>query len=330
MAAVSDVLWAVTIGAYLVAMIAYAAEYAFSSRPRALALRAPAAMRVPAPLRESAPLRVPAPEGGPPLGAEPDEGSPPQTRPQPGWLAQLAAGALLLAVVVHLATTVTRGIAAGRMPWGNMYEYALSATLVAAAAFLYLLYRFPGLRHLGLYVALVNVLLLGLAGTVAYTPVEPLVPALDSYWFIVHVAAAALASGVFLVGFVGAVMYLIRAGYEAGRRRFPYPLGERIPGAELLERLSFRMHAFGFPIWTFAVAAGAIWAEASWGRYWGWDPKEVWAFITWVIYAAYLHARATPSVKRTVVAWLAIAGWVTVMMNLFGVNMFFESLHSYA
>jgi cytochrome c-type biogenesis protein CcsB len=126
-------------------------------------------------------------------------------------------------------------------------------------------------------------------------------------------------------------MYLIRAGHERGKGRFPYTLGTRVPTAEVVERLTFRLHAIAFPIWTFgALIAGPIWAEAAWGRYWGWDPKEVWAFISWVVYAAYLHARATPSARRSTAAWLAIAGWCTMMMNLFGVNLFFEGLHSYA
>ncbi len=93
----------------------------------------------------------------------------------------------------------------------------------------------------------------------------------------------------------------------------------------MLERLTFRLHAFAFPLFTFgALIAGPIWAEAAWGRYWGWDPKEIWAFISWVVYAGYLHARATPSVKRTVATWIAVLGFVTMLMNLFGVNLFFE------
>jgi cytochrome c-type biogenesis protein CcsB len=211
-----------------------------------------------------------------------------------------------------------------------MYEYVLSTTLIAVIAWLVIMFRHPSVRHLSLYVALTNVILLGVTGMALYTPVEPLMPALDSYWFTTHIAAAAVASGVFLVGFVTAVMYLLRIGYDRGRRNFPFQLGARVPVAETVERLTFRMHAFAFPIWTFAVIAGAIWAEASWGRYWGWDPKEVWAFITWVVYAAYLHARATPSVKRRVAVWLAVVGWLTMLMNLFGVNIFFEGLHSYA
>jgi cytochrome c-type biogenesis protein CcsB len=298
MATLSDQLLVVTIFVYLAAMVAHAAEYVFAVRPaRAL------------------------------VGAS---GSAPAPSARAGALPRLAVVALVLAVTVHLTTLVARGIAADRLPWGNMYEYLLTATFVAAVAWLWVLAKHPAVRHLGLYVALVNALLLGLAGMVAYTPVGPLVPALNSYWRIIHVAAAITATGLFLVGFVGAVMYLVRAGYDRGSRRFPYTLGPRIPAADAVERLTFRLHTVAFPVWTFAVAAGAIWAEAAWGRYWGWDPKEVWAFITWIVYAGYLHARATPSVRRSVVAWLAIIGWLTMMMNLFGVNLFFEGLHSYA
>ena len=138
------------------------------------------------------------------------------------------------------------------------------------------------------------------------------------------------ASGVLLVGFVAAALALVRSGYDAGRQRFPYSLGDRLPEFNALERLTFRVHAFAFPIWTFAIICGAIWAEAAWGRYWGWDPKETWSFVAWVIYAGYLHARATPSVKRTVATWIAVLGWVAMMVNLFGVNLVISGLHSYA
>jgi cytochrome c-type biogenesis protein CcsB len=127
-------------------------------------------------------------------------------------------------------------------------------------------------------------------------------------------------------------MFLIKNGYDQGKRRFPYTLGRRVTAdPTMLERLTFRLHAFAFPLFTFgALIAGPLWAEASWGRYWGWDPKEVWAFISWVVYACYLHARATPSVKRTTATWIALLGFATMLMNLFGVNLFFSGLHSYA
>jgi cytochrome c-type biogenesis protein CcsB len=242
-----------------------------------------------------------------------------------------AVAATILGALVHLACLATRGIAADRMPWGNMYEFILSTTFVGVAGWLIVLVRRPGVRHLGLFVALAMVLLLGAAGMIAYTPIEPLVPALNSYWFVIHVSAAIISSGVFLLGFVPAVMFLVRSGYDRGKRGFPYWLGRRAPAAEALERLTFRMHAFAFPIWTFAaLIAGPIWAEAAWGRYWGWDPKETWAFIAWIVYAGYLHARATPSVRRTTATWIAVIGFLTMLMNLFGVNLFFDGMHSYA
>lgn len=315
MAGLSDTFVVVAVLAYLVAMIGHAAEYAFGTR--GVVARAAALV----------------PSGGPLRGAEPEPGSPSQ--PGSGSAALIGRGAvvaLVVGVAAHGIAVLTRGLAAERVPWGNMYEFVLSAGLVGSVAWLFVLRRWPATRHLGLYVALANVVLLGIAGLWLYVPVGPLVAALNSYWLVIHVAAAALSSGIFLVGFVAAAMYLIKTGYEQrGKRGFPFTLAPRLPGAETLERLSFRLHAFGFPIWTFAaLIAGPIWAEAAWGRYWGWDPKEVWAFISWVVYAAYLHARATPSVKRTTTAWLAVAGWVTMLMNLFGVNLFFEGLHSYA
>ena len=94
--------------------------------------------------------------------------------------------------------------------------------------------------------------------------------------------------------------------------------------------MAYRIHAFMFPLWTFSVIAGSIWAEAAWGRYWGWDPKETWAFITWVIYAAYLHARATIGWRGRKAAYVAIAGFIAIMFNYFIVNMFVQGLHSYS
>ncbi|MFD0818092.1 c-type cytochrome biogenesis protein CcsB, partial [Micromonospora zhanjiangensis] len=244
----------------------------------------------------------------------------------------LAAVALTgLGLLVHLGVLVTRGIAADRMPLGNMYEFILSATFVGVIAWLVLLTHRPDLRHLGIFVVLAEVLLLGVAGLVVYSPIVPLVPALNSYWFVIHITSVVLSSGLFLLGAVPAIMFLIRNGYEQGRRGFPYQLGRRAPAAVALERLTFRVHTIAFPIWTFgALIAGPIWAEAAWGRYWGWDPKEIWAFVSWVVYAGYLHARATPSVKRNVATWLAVLGFVTMLMNLFGVNLFMSGLHSYA
>lgn len=235
----------------------------------------------------------------------------------------------MLAALLHLGALVARSVAADRMPWGNMYEYVLTVSFIGVTAWLAVLGKRPVLRHLGLFLTLVMVLLLAFAEMVLYVEITPLIPALNSYWFVIHVSTIVFSSGIFLLAFVPAVMYLMRNGYESGRRGFPYDLARRVPTAATLERLTFGLHAFAFPVFTFAVIAGAIWAEAAWGRPWGWDPKETWAFISWVVYAGYLHARATPSIKRSVAVWIAVLGFATMLMNLFGVNIFFEGLHSY-
>jgi cytochrome c-type biogenesis protein CcsB len=254
------------------------------------------------------------------------------------WLplfGRLAVGITALGLLLHAAGLVTRGVAAGRVPWGNMYEFIIAVTLVCSIGWMILVLRRPAVRPLGLVVTLVLVVLLGTDLIVLRTAVEPLVPALNSYWLKIHVTLAVTASGTFMVGFCAAALYLVRDGYEkrvAAEQPigFPYTLGPRLPVATSLERLAFRIHAFAFPIWTLAIMCGAIWAEAAWGRYWGWDPKETWSFIAWVVYAGYLHARATPSVKRNVATLLAVAGFAVMMVNLFAINFAVSGLHSYA
>jgi cytochrome c-type biogenesis protein CcsB len=322
MAELSNHLFAVTVLTYLVAMVCYAAEYAFGNRSHI----GRAAAR---PARQLVGAGAPVDTVVPPPNDVVVEERKPIDRGE--WAGRIAVGFNAIGLLVHLGALVTRGVAADRMPWGNMYEFILSVTFVGSAVWLGVLSRRPGVRHLGLFVSLVLVVLLGADGLIAYTPVGPLVPALNSYWFVIHVSTIILASGIFLIGAVPATMFLIKTGYDQGKRRFPYTLGKRVPEAVTLERLTFRLHAFAFPLFTFgALIAGPLWAEASWGRYWGWDPKEVWAFISWVVYACYLHARATPSVKRTVATWIALLGFATMLMNLFGVNLFFSGLHSYA
>ncbi|SNY67901.1 c-type cytochrome biogenesis protein CcsB [Paractinoplanes atraurantiacus] len=329
MAELSNQLLAAAVLAYLFAMICYAGEYAFGKRSHI----GKAAAR---PARQLVGAGAPAPSSVAPSSVAddvvPDDiVPPPARRDRAELIGRIAVGLNVLALLLHLGALVTRGVAADRMPWGNMYEYILSTTFVASAVWAGVVLTRPKVRHLGLFATLALVVMLGAASLIAYTPVGPLVPALNSYWFIIHVSTVIIGSGIFLIGAVPAAMFLIRNGYDEGKRSFPYTLGKRVPEAALLERLTFRLHAFAFPLFTFgALIAGPIWAEASWGRYWGWDPKEVWAFISWIVYAGYLHARATPSVKRTVATWIALIGFVTMLMNLFGVNLFFEGLHSYA
>lgn len=233
-------------------------------------------------------------------------------------LTWLAMGMLAIAVVL-------RGLWSGRAPWGNMYEFSISSALGVLVVFLVWSTR-RDLRWLGLFVVTPTLLWLGLAITVLYTESAQLVPALKSYWLVIHVAAAIICFGAFTVGAATAGLSLMQSRRES---RGQQPIAH-VPTAERLRTLTYRIIAFSFPLWTFAVIAGAIWAENAWGRYWGWDPKETWAFITWVLYAAYLHARSTSGWKGDRASWIALLGWVSFLINYFGVNIFVNSLHSYA
>ena len=222
------------------------------------------------------------------------------------------------------AGLVLRGLWAGRVPWGNMYEFSLSSAVGILLVFLIVSTR-RDVRWLGVFVTGAVLLTLGLAVTVLYTEAAQLVPALNSYWLVIHVSAAIVCGGAFTVAAGSALAYLLQVRAQKRDR----PLGW-MPDAARLEVLTYRILAFAFPLWTFAVVAGAIWAENAWGRYWGWDPKETWAFITWVIYAAYLHARATAGWRGQRAAIISLVGFASFLINYFGVNLFVNSLHSYA
>jgi len=215
------------------------------------------------------------------------------------------------------------------VPWGNMYEFSITSALGILLVFLIWSTR-RDLRWLGLFVVITALLTLGLAVTVLYTEAAQLVPALKSYWLIIHVSAAIVCAGAFTVGAGTASLSLIRSRVESKNGGQVSGWLTNVPSTERLRTLTNRVLAFAFPLWTFAVIAGAIWAENAWGRYWGWDPKETWAFITWVLYAAYLHARSTAGWRGNVASWIAILGWISFLINYFGVNIFVNSLHSYA
>ncbi|MGW6282878.1 c-type cytochrome biogenesis protein CcsB [Kribbella sp. NPDC055071] len=237
-----------------------------------------------------------------------------------------------LAFVFHLGGVVTRGLAAGRVPWGNMYEFSITASLAVAIVYLIFVQRYK-LQWLGLGVTLVISAVLGLATLALYTPAGPLVPALHSYWLVIHVSSAAISGGAFTVGGLVSVLYLVKSRAErkvlAGGTMSASL--RRLPSAEAMDGTAYKVLAFAFPLWTFGVlVAGPIWAEYAWGRYWGWDPKEVWSLVTWVVYAAYLHARATAGWRGRRAATIAIVGWFVFIFNFVGVNLLVSGLHSYA
>jgi cytochrome c-type biogenesis protein CcsB len=265
----------------------------------------------------------------------------------------------MLGVVVHLGSVVARGLAADRVPWGNMFEYVTVVGLLVVAAYL-VLERVWHSEAVGGFALAVAVAAMG-GATLIYVPPGPLVPALNSYWLRIHVVMAMLGSALFTLGFIYTVLYLVRDRRErrearatvaavrqpslvtagGGERPEDYvpdeteavsaaPRRSRLPEAAALDRMAYRTIVFAFPIWTMAVIFGAIWAEEAWGRYWGWDPKEVWAFITWVMFAGYLHARATVGWRGRRAAILAVIGFGALVFNLIIVNTVIAGLHSYA
>lgn len=243
----------------------------------------------------------------------------------------IAMSTATLGVLLHVAGTVLRGLAAGRVPWANMYEFSLVGALVGMVTFLVLCRRVD-VRFLGTIVVGLTVIALGLGLAVFYVPASPVEPALQSYWLVIHVSIATIATGLFSVSFASSVLQLLKDSRDSGSPRLAgarWRTLDALPPVRTLEALSFRITAVGFVLWTFTVMAGAVWAEHTWGRYWGWDPKEVWSFVVWVVYAAYLHARTTRGWSGRRAAWFVVVGFVTVIFNFTGVNLFFQGLHDY-
>ena len=252
---------------------------------------------------------------------------------QAGPWVQAAVTLSAVGILAHLVAVVTRGFAVHRAPWGNMYEFVTALTCVAAIFFCYVLVRYRAWA-LGVFVMGSVVLALGLAETVIYTAAGPLVPALQSYWLSIHVTAMTLATGIFFVAAVLGIMYLVTERYRsrvaAGKAQPGNGLLARIPASAQLDKLTYRTVVFGFPVWTFGVIAGAIWADQAWGRYWGWDPVETWAFITWVLYATYLHARATGGWRGRRAHYIQLLGFASLTINMLVVQVFITGMHSYA
>ncbi|GAA4171019.1 c-type cytochrome biogenesis protein CcsB [Gryllotalpicola koreensis] len=233
---------------------------------------------------------------------------------------------------IHLLSDVTRGIAAQRVPWANMWEFSLTGTLVIVGIFLLANLRWD-IRWIGTFIMGLVCVLLMIAQVRYYVPVVPLPPALQSYWLVIHIMVAILGTAFFALGFALSAAQLAqnwRERREALSLPPVAPFLKTLPNALTLENLSYRVNIIGFICWTFTLIAGAIWAEKAWGRYWGWDTKEVWTFIIWVIYAGYIHARATRGWRGSRSAWLSIVGFAAVMFNFGIVNVFFHGLHSYS
>ncbi len=349
------------IALYALAMVAYAGDLAFGRRrtgrqPQARApelvaatVAAGSAEAAGQPGAQATGLAIPADPAGLSEPADPD-GADDADAAQPAAAARPARpgsgprwpsgtwlrSAFLLTCVgllSQIAALAIRGVAEHRVPWGNMYEFIAAITCAAVLVLVLAAIRFRA-YYTGLFVLLPVVLALAVDVVVIYTPAEQLVPALKSYWIAIHVTAMIIGIGMYLFGAVVTVLFLLSARSErlaaAGQGSRVGGIMAQLPGSATLDRLSYRSILFAFPAWTFAVIAGAIWADQAWGRYWGWDPKETWSFITWLVYASFLHARATAGWRGKRAAFIHLTGFACLMFNLVGVNLWITGLHSYA
>ncbi|MFL6120823.1 c-type cytochrome biogenesis protein CcsB [Actinophytocola sp.] len=314
----SDWCYGIAVGAYFVAMLFYLYEQAFGYRRRAVAKD-----------REL----VAVGSGG----ADEVAGSVDEPSDEPGdepvlerngraeRIGKLAVALTVFGVALHVAALALRGLATHRAPWGNMYEFGAILCLMAVVTWLVVLRKYA-VRHLGVWVLLPVVVLMFLGGVLLYTTAAPVQPALQSYWLVIHVFTIASGSGILLVPGVVSILYLLKVR----RPRLLSGLAARLPAADVLDQVAYRATVFAFPIYTAGVIFGAIWAEQSWGRFWGWDPKETVAFVAWVVYAAYLHSRATAGWRGGRAATINIVGFAVMIFNLFFINLVTAGLHSYA
>lgn len=258
------------------------------------------------------------------------------SRPRGSFFSRSAFVVFILAFASHIGAFLFRAFAAGRVPWANMYEFSLTSTLMGALVFLILLW-IVDIRFLGLFISGFLGVTLAFATLGFYVPVSHLDVALQSVWLVIHVFVASFSVGLFTISFFLSILQLAqiskeqkaKAGRISNKNAFLLFLN-RLPKATSLEDMAFGVSVCGFIFWTFTLIAGAIWAERAWGRYWGWDVKEVWTFVIWVIYAAYLHARTTRGWRGRLAAWLCISGYIAVLFNFGIVNIFFKGLHSYS
>ncbi|MEU8583903.1 c-type cytochrome biogenesis protein CcsB [Streptomyces abikoensis] len=348
LANISNVLIYSAMAVYTLAFLAHITEWVFGSR--STVARTAAALTTEAARSSSVTVTVKKQGGGTAVLERPEV----VTRAAPGsrdvpdgpgaaggsekgdLYGRIAVSLTVLAFALHAGGVLTRALSVQRAPWGNMYEFSTTFGMTAVAVYLGLLVAKKNVRWLGLPLTTSILLDLGLAVSVLYTSSDQLVPALHSYWLWIHVSCAIISGAALWVGACSTLFYLFRDSYEAKLAAGKDADGawgnvlSRLPSAATLDKFAYRINATVFPLWTFTIIAGAIWAEAAWGRYWGWDPKEVWSFITWVAYASYLHARATAGWKGRKAAYLALLAFACYLFNYYGVNILLSGKHSYA
>jgi len=230
---------------------------------------------------------------------------------------------LWISTIILGVGVVLRGIAAGRVPWANMYEFSISGAFLILLVYLTAL-KIKDLRFIATFISGFALITIFAAVSLFYVEVQTIMPALQSFWLVIHVIVAIMATGFFAVAAGMHIVYLLKASGRAKK------LFSHFPELLQMERIAYRFNVVGFVLWSFTLIAGAVWAERAWHRYWGWDTKEVWTFIIWVLYAGYLHAMATRGWNGKRAAWLGLVAFLAVIFNFTIVNLFFKGLHVYS
>jgi cytochrome c-type biogenesis protein CcsB len=219
----------------------------------------------------------------------------------------------------------------GHAPLSNLYESLVFAAWAIMLVYLVVEQRSKQ-RSLGLFPALFAFLAMAYG---SFSPsidsrIQPLLPALKSNWLIAHVIACFIGYAAFAVACGVSVIYLCKGSSPERGGRGSQDVLARFPDLRQLDELNYQMIMFGFLWLSIGIITGAVWANSAWGTYWSWDPKETWSLITWIVYAALLHARSMRGWRGKRVAWLSLTGFVCVLFTYFGVNFLARGLHSYA
>ncbi len=241
----------------------------------------------------------------------------------------VALGTLIIQTVgIGLRWKESYDLGYGHAPLSNLYESLVFAAWAIMLLYLIMEYRTKQ-RTLGVFPALFAFLAMAYASfsTSVDSKIQPLLPALKSNWLIAHVITCFLGYAAFAVACGISILYLMKKASETGDK--PVAMMAMMPEARQLDELNYQLILFGFLWLSLGIITGSIWANSAWGTYWSWDPKETWSLITWLVYAALLHARMMKGWHGRRIAWFSIVGFACVLFTYFGVNFILSGLHSY-
>ncbi|MDP2689706.1 MAG: c-type cytochrome biogenesis protein CcsB [Deltaproteobacteria bacterium] len=263
------------------------------------------------------------------------------------WIGQTATAMSFVALMSTSMVLVTRAGESGHAPFSNLYESMVLFIWATNAGYLLMEYKHR-VKAIGAVVMTIETLAMFAASMLPYRfkSVEPLNPALQSKWHWMmdllspfglekyaigwldfHVFSTFVGYAGFAISFGLSIIFLVKFWTESkGGRSFM----DVFPDSKMIDELSYRAIAWGFPFLAVGIVSGAVWANYAWGTYWSWDPKETWSLITWFIYAAYLHARVTRGWRGKRAAYLSIAGFLAVLFLYWGVSFILPGLHAYA